>query len=62
MRAEEGNEMHPHIGYIAWLAVLTLGLIYDIFRRGQFDERLKKLEDQVKALQGGSAQPPPAPR
>jgi hypothetical protein len=54
--------MHPHIGYIAWLAVLTLGLIYDIFRRGQFDERLKKLEDQVKALQGGSTQPPPAPR
>jgi hypothetical protein len=49
--------MQPQIVYIAWLAVLTLGLIYSIFRRSADEERIAKLEQQVKALQSGSAPP-----
>ena len=55
--------MQPQIVYVAWLAVLTLGLVYSIFKRSADEDRIAKLEQQLKDLQsagGGSpAQAPP---
>ena len=56
--------MPQDIYYIMWMAVLTLGLVYLIFKRNADAERLADLELDIRRLQQGSQkpgeQPPPA--
>jgi hypothetical protein len=49
--------MPNDIYFIAWMAVLTLGLVYLIFKRNQDADRVSDLELDIRRLQQ-AAQPP----
>lgn len=49
--------MPNDIYFIAWMAVLTLGLVYLIFKRSADAERVTDLELDVRRLQQAMQQP-----